>query len=319
MYIPTSAQSMFFEATIDGLHKRQGNKSEPSVRKDTVKHLHPSMRSWEESGLLHHELEIAKKVQKASFPQHPAIPGLKCASFYKPAHSIGGDYYDFLMLEDGRWGIAVGDVSGKGIGAALVMANLQASLRAQVLRPRSKIETLMKNINRLLQESSPAEFFASLFYAEYQPDFRLLTYVNAGHNPPLVVRRTRGRCDVYMLYSGGAPVGALETSRYMPATFQLEAGDVLVAYTDGITESEGLEGEPFGQDRLEEVLCSCSFQDPRDVLRTILDEVFAHSTGDSHPDDMTLLVIQVEGVQCGFDSGVQVPGTGVCAGQELPG
>lgn len=141
----------------------------------------------------HYELQLASEVQKASFPQQsPAIPGLTCASFYEPARTVGGDYYDFLPLRDGAWGIAIGDVSGKGVGAALVMASLQASLRAQTLYARSKIEALMINVNNLVYKSSPEHFFASLFYAEYQPASRILKYVNAGHNPPIVLLRL---CD----------------------------------------------------------------------------------------------------------------------------
>ena len=292
----SKTQTIFWEAIINDVEKGQGkNKPESLAQRDVQNYLQPFKTWGEEVGFLHRDLEIAKKVQKASFPQQPpAIPGLKCTSFYKPAHSIGGDYYDFLPFEDGAWGIAVGDVSGKGIGAALVVATLQASLRTQALLPRSQIETLMRNINRLLGESSPAEFFASLFYAEYQPATRLLTYVNAGHNSPMVVRRVHDRCSLLMLHSEGIPVGAFESSRYRSATFQLEPGDVLVAYTDGITDSGNPEGEPFGQYQLEEILCHCSVQDPQEILRTILNELPAGSAFDSQADDMTLVVMKVE-------------------------
>lgn len=271
-------------------------KVEVNVLDSVAENHFQRFKSWgEEYGFLHRDLEIAKKVQNASFQQHPAvIQGLEYACFYKPAHCIGGDYYDFLSLEDGVWGMAIGDVSGKGIPAALLMATLQASLRAQALRPRCKIETLMRNINRLLRESSPAEFFASLFYAEYQPASRVLTYINAGHNPPMVVRRSHDRCDLFMLHSGGAPVGALESCCYISGTLQLHPGDLLVAYTDGITESEDREGEPFGQHRLEQLVCSCGVQDPQELLRTILDELSAYSRCDSQADDMTLVVMRVE-------------------------
>jgi len=122
---------------------------------------------------LHRDLATAREVQRASFPQQPpAIPGLKCASFYRPARSIGGDYYDFLALPKGAWGIAVDDVSGKGIAAALVMANLQGSLRVQVLQSRSDIQTLITDVNRLVWEFSPQHFFAPLVYAEYRPAFQ---------------------------------------------------------------------------------------------------------------------------------------------------
>lgn len=296
MNIPTQAQQIAYEAIIEALDKGHNEKAALLLRNhaETFAQLHE--RSKAESGLLHLELEVARHVQKASLPkQSPAIPGLTIASFYKPVHSLGGDYYDFFPLQDDSWGIAIGDVSGKGIGSALVVATLQASLRAQTLGPRSKIETVIKNVNRLVRESSPAEFFASLFYAEYRPASRVLRYVNAGHNPPMLVRRSRDRCELYLLRSGGAPVGALEDSRYTTATFQLELGDVLVAYTDGITESENSDGDCFGEDRLERIPCDYDARDPEEVLRHILDELSAHCAGCSQSDDMTLVVMRVEG------------------------
>ena len=295
MNIPTQAQPISYEDIIEALDKGHHRKAALLLRNQAESFAQLLERSEVESGSLHRELEIARDVQKASFPAHfPAIPGLTCATFYKPVHSLGGDYYDFLPLQDGAWGIAVGDVSGKGIGSALVVATLQASLRAQTLCPRSRIETLMKNVNHLVRESSPAEFFASLFYAEYRPASRLLRYVNAGHNPPMVMRRSGSRCKVLLLNPGGAPVGALEDSTYISATFLLEPGDILVAYTDGITESENVDGDCFGQDRLERILCNCTARDSQEVLQCILNELSAHSLGRSQADDMTLVVMRVE-------------------------
>ena len=227
MNILTNAHIISYDAIIEALNKGESTK----VGRLLCNHIETilqRLKKWGvESGFLHRDLKIASEVQKASLPQElPAIPGLQCARFYKPAHSVGGDYYDFLSFEDGRWGIAIGDVSGKGIGAALIMATLQASLRAQTLRPASNIETVMKNVNRLIRESSPAEFFASLFYAEYRPESRALRYVNAGHNPPVVLRQQRGVCKLLPLHSGAVPVGALDNSSYRSRIFQLEPGDV---------------------------------------------------------------------------------------------
>jgi len=135
------------------------------------------------------DLETAKDIQNALFPsQSFSIPCLSCEVFYQPARGIGGDYYDFLSLSAGRWGIAIGDVSGKGIGAALLMASLQASLRAQALHPHLELSAIIGGVNHLVHESSPTGVFASLFYAEYEPSSRRLQYVNAGHNPPIIVR-----------------------------------------------------------------------------------------------------------------------------------
>src|SRR5215831_19432833 len=228
----------------------------------------------------HRELAIAREVQRASLPaQTPRIPGLSSAIFYKPAHSVGGDYYDFLFLRKGTWAIAVGDVSGKNISAALVMANLQGLLRAQASHLQSDPATQVANINRLVWEFSPQQFFASLFYAEYQPQSRMLRYVNAGHNPPIVIRRAHGRCVLHRLPPECAPVGALKDSRYASTGFQLQVDDVLVAYTDGVTESQDNEGNGFGQERLERILLDCRSGGPNKVLQLILDELSAYSAG----------------------------------------
>jgi sigma-B regulation protein RsbU (phosphoserine phosphatase) len=197
-------------------------------------------------------------------------------------------------LQDERWGIAIGDVSGKGISAALVMASLQASLRTRALHAQADLSTLIADINRLVFRSSPLHFYVSLFYAEYQPETRTLRYVNAGHNPPFVLRRSSGCCEVFQLKAGGTPVGALADSQYPVTTFQLEIDDVLVAYTDGITEAENADGQMWGQQRLERLLCLCGRQTSQEIIQCILDQVSAFTNGGSQKDDMTLLVMQVE-------------------------
>jgi sigma-B regulation protein RsbU (phosphoserine phosphatase) len=243
---------------------------------------------------LRKDLELAKDVQQAFFPQESlSIPGLTCETFYQPAQSIGGDYYDFFPLQGGRWGIAVGDVSGKGIGAALLMASLQASLKAQALHPHLDVSIMISEVNRLVHESSPGHFFASLFYGEYQPTIRVLRYVNAGHNPPMVLRWRNGGCEVIPLETEGTPVGALEHAEYTSAAVRLEIGDVLIAYTDGITEAENLQGEFWGQERLEKLLRSCQDRTPKEIIRCVLDEVSDFSKGHRQRDDVTLLVVRV--------------------------
>lgn len=243
---------------------------------------------------LRKDLELAKDVQQAFFPQESlSIPGLTCETSYQPAQSIGGDYYDFFPLQGGRWGIAIGDVSGKGIGAALLMASLQASLKAQALHPHLDISILVSEVNRLVYESSPGHFFASLFYGEYQPATRVLRYVNAGHNPPMVLRWRNGGCEVIPLETEGTPVGALEHAEYTSAAVRLEIDDVLIAYTDGITEAENLQGEFLGQERLEKLLRSCQDRTPKEIIRRVLGEVSDFSKGHPQKDDVTLLVVRV--------------------------
>jgi serine phosphatase RsbU (regulator of sigma subunit)/DNA-binding GntR family transcriptional regulator len=281
---------------VDALEKGRGREAGLLLRNHVETLSDYIKKSESDSGLqkaLHTDLEGAKDVQQAFFPaQSLSIPCLASETFYKPAQDIGGDYYDFLPLPDGRWGIAIGDVSGKGIGAALIMANLQASLRAQALH--LDLSTLIKDVNRLIFESSPAHFFASLFYAEYQPATRVLKYVNAGHNAPIVLRLHEGQLLMFRLRSGGMPVGISADSQFPTTSFQLEIGDTVVAYTDGITEVENRNGEMWGDRGLKKLLASCSQRTPDQIITSILDEVatFAHPL--PQRDDMTLVVMQVQ-------------------------
>src|SRR6516165_5150174 len=185
---------------------------------------------------LNRELEIAREVQEHLFPQHlPTVPGLDYCGQCRPAREVGGDYYDFLELPDGKLGIAVGDVSGKGVGAALMMASLEASLRA--LAPVGEDPAdLMDRVNSLICQASASDRYATLVYAQYDPATRRLTYVNAGHNPPVVLRTSAGSCEVLRLETGGPVIGLLP-QRYQRGVFSHEPGDVVMLFTDGVTES----------------------------------------------------------------------------------
>ncbi len=283
---------------VDALEKGRGREAGLLLR-NHVETLSEYIRKPEsDSGFqkaLRTELEGAKDVQQAFFPpQSLSIPCLACETFYKPAQDIGGDYYDFLPLHGGRWGIAIGDVSGKGIGAALIMASLQASLRAQASHSHLDLSTLISDVNRLVYESSPTHFFASLFYAEYEPDTRLLKYVNAGHNPPIVLRHNEDRHQMFHLRSGAMPVGISADSHFPTTTFQLEIDDVVVAYTDGITEVENRNGELWGERSLKKLLACCSHRTPDQIIKCILDEVAIFADRLPQRDDMTLVVMRVQ-------------------------
>jgi DNA-binding GntR family transcriptional regulator len=283
---------------IDALEKGRGREAGLLLRNHVETILELLKKSEFDSGFLRalrSDLESAKDVQQAFFPpQTLSIPCLSCETFYQPARGIGGDYYDFLSLQGGRWGIAIGDVSGKGIGAALLMASLQASLRAQVLHPYLDLSTLIGDVNRLVYESSPTNFFASLFYAEYEPATRLLKYVNAGHNPPIVVRPRNAKCEMFHLNATSMPVGISVDSQFGTATFQFEIDDVLVAYTDGITEAQNRDGELWGERGLENLLRTCSRETPEQIIKCILDEVSAFAGGRPQRDDVTLMVMRVQ-------------------------
>lgn len=301
--IPSVARDLYDSAEshrpiAEALEEGRGREAGLLLRNHVETILEYLKRSESDSGgqrAFRSDLEDAKAVQQAFFPpQTISIPYLSSETFYQPARGIGGDYYDLLSLQRGRWGIAIGDVSGKGIGAALIMASLQASLKFQALQPHLKLSTLIGDVNRLVYGSSPTNIFATLFYAEYEPTKRMLNYVNAGHDPPLVLRPKDGSCEIFRLPSTGIPVGISADPQFASAAFQFEIDDVLVAYTDGITEAENRQHEPWGQQRLETLLKSCSRMSPKEIINAILDRVSTFARGQPQRDDVTLLVIRVE-------------------------
>jgi serine phosphatase RsbU (regulator of sigma subunit) len=283
---------------IDALKNGRGKEASLLLRNHVETLMEYLRKSDSESGVhraFRKDLEGAKDVQQAFFPpQSFSIPCLSSETFYQPARGIGGDYYDFLSLSGGRWGIAIGDVSGKGIGAALLMANLQASLRAQALYPHLDLTALIGNVNRLVHESSPTDFFASLFYAEYEPASRLLQYVNAGHNPPIVVRPRTQCCELFHLRAEALPIGLYPEARFAATRFQLVKDDILVAYTDGITEAANTSGQLWGMEKLESLLRSCSRMAPGEIVKRILAEVSDFANGEPQRDDVTLVVMKVQ-------------------------
>ena len=283
---------------VDALEKGRGREAGLLLRnhvETVVEFLKKSESESEFNRALRNDLENAKEVHRAFFPRkNPSIPGLACETFYRPARDIGGDYYDFLPLQADHWGIAIGDVCGKGIGAALLMASLQASLRAQAMHAYSDLSTLIAYVDRLVLAASPKHLYASLFYAEYEAATRVLRYVNAGHNAPMVLRWENSRCEVFHLESSGTALGLLEGSQFTSKAFQLEKGDVFVAYTDGITESENLRGELWGQERLESLLRGCRDCGPAQIVSRILDGVLPFAKDCPQQDDMTLVVVRVK-------------------------
>jgi sigma-B regulation protein RsbU (phosphoserine phosphatase) len=241
---------------------------------------------------LNRELEIAREVQEHLFPQRlPSVPGLDYCGRCRPAREVGGDYYDFLALPGGRLGIAIGDVSGKGIGAALMMASLEASLRALALVTHDLAE-IMQRVNSLVHEASSASRFATLFYAEYDSGSRELSYVNAGHNPPVILRGSGAACKVFRLETGGPVVGLLKKC-YRRGSFSLEPGDMIVLFTDGVSESMNARDEEWGEDRLIEFAKTCQGLPASEAITKILAAAEEFAAGASQHDDMTLVVMRI--------------------------
>jgi len=241
---------------------------------------------------LNRELEIAREVQEHFFPQRlPSVPGLDYCGRCRPAREVGGDYYDFLELPEGSLGVAIGDVSGKGIGAALMMANLQASLRGQASVGHDLAE-LMKRVNSLVYDASSANRYATLFYAEYDPRSRQLSYVNAGHNPPVILRKSAATCQVFRLETGGPVIGLLRQC-YQQDSFPLEPGDLVVLFTDGVPESMNARDEEWGEDRLIEFAKTCHRLSAFEAMTRIMAAAEAFAAGASQHDDMTLVVLRI--------------------------
>src|SRR5262249_39309416 len=188
-------------AALDGLDTRSA--AQTALALEVARLTTAIGRDTAQRGRLNRELEIAREVQEHLFPQRlPAVPGLDYCGRCRPAREVGGDYYDFLELPEGRLGIAIGDVSGKGVGAALMMASLEASLRGQASVVEDPAE-LMERVSGLLYQASSANRYATLFYAYYDPPSRRLSYVNAGHNPPVVLRSCGDAFQVFRLETGG--------------------------------------------------------------------------------------------------------------------
>ena len=245
---------------------------------------------------LNREVEIAREVQERLFPQKlPVIAGLDFAGHCRPALGVG-DYYDFLALPDGKLGIAIGDVSGKGIAAALMMASLQASLRSEATRAPENLAAAVGNINRLVYEASSSNRYATFFYGQYDPALGRFDFVNAGHNPPMLFHYPGGKDAVTRLEPGGTVVGLLEDAGYEQGSVMLGAGDVLVFFTDGISEAMNLEDEEWGEDRLMETTRSTLLHSACCPAQELLSRLFEAATGFAgdapQHDDMTLVVLR---------------------------
>ena len=243
---------------------------------------------------LNREIEIAREVQERLFPQRlPEIAGLDYFGRCRTALGVGGDYYDFLALPDGKLGVALGDVSGKGIAAALTMASLQASLRADAMRAGNDLAGLITRVNAMLYDASTEDRYATLFYAQYDPATQCLSYVNAGHCPPILLRSGAKHGAVERLdQAGGTVVGLLPECAYQQAEVSLARGDLLVIYTDGFSEAMNPDLAEWGEQRLTEAITACNGFPARDSITRIIQAADAFAAGAPQSDDMTLVILR---------------------------
>jgi serine phosphatase RsbU (regulator of sigma subunit) len=238
---------------------------------------------------LERELQLAMEIQQRFQPTAPPIvPGYEFQGISFPCYEIGGDYYDFIEREDGRLVIALGDVSGKGTAAALLMSSLHAAIHAQTGSHDTLVETISA-VNRYLADNIPSNRFVTLFYAELDPESGAVSFLNAGHNPPLIVHAAG---TVEQLASGGLPLGIKADADYREGRTTLQMGDVLVIYSDGVTEAASPSGEEFGPTRLYEVVSrnvDASAAGIRDRIESALTKF---SQGTQAADDITLVIVK---------------------------
>jgi sigma-B regulation protein RsbU (phosphoserine phosphatase) len=271
----------------------------------------------ENSALVHHlaeesagrqridrEIEFAREVQERLLPQiYPVVAGIDFAGFSRTAQEVGGDYYDFIPLESGRLGIAIGDVSGKGISAALLMASIRAALHGLTFGGTLNPARLMEGLNRIIYDSSTSNRFVTFFFGEYDPVTRTLDYVNAGHNAPVLLRpatpgmnsycNPEAPCDVRRLDAGGPVVGIFTEVHYEQAQVQLQPYDVLIAFTDGISEAMTADYEEWGEERLIAASRVNTHRPARDIVTAVIASADQFTAGAAQNDDLSLVVLKV--------------------------
>jgi serine phosphatase RsbU (regulator of sigma subunit) len=243
---------------------------------------------------MEHELQVASEIQQRFQPTAPPqVPGYELQGISFPCYEIGGDYYDFIQREDGRLIVALGDVSGKGAAAALLMSSLHAAVHAQAASHDSILKTI-SGVNRYLAENIPANRFITLFYAELQPKTGALSFLNAGHNPPLIVHAAG---TMEQLAAGGLPLGIMPDAEYREGLTRLSYGDVLVIYSDGVTEAQSPSGEEFGPTRLYDVVARNMEASAAGIRDRIESALTKFSQGTPAADDITLVIVkrQAEG------------------------
>lgn len=230
----------------------------------------------------------ASNIQRMMMPDAPEVDGYEIAGRSVPARTMGGDYYDFIPAGEGRWAISLGDVSGKGLPAALLMANTHATIRAQT-HTGARVDDRIAAANRMLCASTDDEKFVTLFYAELDAVSHRLTYCNAGHEPPFLAV---GTGETRQLDPGGVALGVMETIQYERNEIELGAGAVFVIYSDGVTDATNAGNEAFGVARLVATIEASRSGSAVEIVDAIVAAVDAHAGGEPQFDDVTVVVLK---------------------------
>ncbi len=235
------------------------------------------------------ELEVARQIQKTFLPEViPDIPGYDLSAINIPSEAVGGDYYDIIPISEGQWGVAIADVFGKGVPAALVMASFRASLLAEI-RNNYMINAILRKVNRLIWESVEPERCVTACYGVLDAESGIFTYSNAGHCHPIII----GRKGIRRLDKGGILLGAIANAEYREERVYLQPGDVVLFFTDGLTEAEDVYGDAFGEEKLIETARSLAGRPGSEIVKRIHQAVHEFASGHLG-DDFTLLVIKVK-------------------------
>jgi sigma-B regulation protein RsbU (phosphoserine phosphatase) len=244
---------------------------------------------------LQSELEIAREVQNQLFPRDvPSSKTLELKGVCMPARVVSGDYYDFMAMPGSELAFAIGDVAGKGISAALLMATIQSTMRTQLSATNGatpkhfSAARLVAQLNRQLFANTTPEKYATFFFAIYDEARRALTYTNAGHLPPLLVRAG----EFTNLNPTGTVVGAFPFAKYEERTVELENGDIVVAYTDGIVEPENPYGEMFGENRMKDLVLRYAYEGSSAIIARTMEAVVQWTGSSELQDDMTMVVVR---------------------------
>jgi len=254
-------------------------------------HIAELKRTTAEKERLVKELEIAKGIQQSFLPdKEPEIAGVDIAASNIPAKEVGGDFYDFIPIDNDQWGLTIADVSGKGVPAALFMALSRTLVRASTTG-NPNIRDGIEKANDLICQDAKTGMFVTLFYAILDSKKKLLKYVNAGHNPPLLLRQPYGK--TILLKADGIALGVMDGIHLEEAEVQLEKGDLLTLFTDGVTEAINDKEEQFGQDRLLRIVQENRMMPAKEIMRMVQEAVAAFSLGQPQFDDITLMIIKV--------------------------
>jgi sigma-B regulation protein RsbU (phosphoserine phosphatase) len=234
------------------------------------------------------ELALGREIQSRLLPSAPVdIRGIELGALSLPCYEVGGDYFDFIELPHGDLGLAIGDVSGKGVSAALIMSSVQAALR--VAAPiEDDLARLVARLNALIFRSARGRKYATFFFARYTPSTGVLRYVNAGHNPPYIIADEK----LTEIGSTGRPIGLLPESAYNEGTIELPPGSTLFLYTDGLNEAANPDEEEFGNDRLRALFLAQRDVPLNEIPSRVLDAVIAFERGAKATDDKTIVVMR---------------------------